>query len=43
MVSQYFRWLGAIAVRGSLGQSLWQSTSVMEEILHRLPSPSSSA
>jgi peptide/nickel transport system permease protein len=37
MVSQYFRWIGAFLFEGSLGQSLWQSTSVMEEILHRLP------
>ena len=37
MVSQYFRWLGAILFDGSLGKSLWQNTPVMEEILHRLP------
>lgn len=37
MVTQYFRWIGALLFHGSLGQSLWQSTSVMEEILHRLP------
>jgi peptide/nickel transport system permease protein len=37
MVSQYFRWLGAILFEGSLGKSLWQNTSVMEEVLHRLP------
>jgi len=37
MFSQYFRWLGAILFEGSLGKSLWQNTSVMEEILHRLP------
>src|SRR4029077_9601587 len=37
MVSQYFRWAGAIVFEGSLGKSLWQNTSVMEEILHRLP------
>lgn len=37
MVTQYFRWVGAIVFEGSLGQSLWQSTSVMQEILHRLP------
>lgn len=34
---QYFRWLGAILIDGSLGMSLWQNTSVMEDILHRLP------
>ena len=37
MWSQYFRWIGAIVFEGSLGQSLWQNTSVMEDILHRLP------
>ncbi|MBX9943659.1 MAG: ABC transporter permease [Reyranella sp.] len=37
MWSQYFRWVGAILFEGSLGQSLWQNTSVMEDILHRLP------
>ena len=37
MVGQYFRWIGAFLFEGSLGKSLWQSTSVMEEILHRLP------
>ena len=37
MWSQYFRWVGAIVFEGSLGQSLWQNTSVMEDILHRLP------
>jgi len=37
MFSQYFRWIGAILFDGSLGNSLWQNTPVMEEILHRLP------
>jgi len=37
MWSQYFRWVGAILFEGSLGRSLWQNTSVMEDILHRLP------
>ncbi|MFN4018188.1 MAG: ABC transporter permease [Reyranella sp.] len=37
MWSQYFRWIGAILFEGSLGRSLWQNTSVMEDILHRLP------
>jgi peptide/nickel transport system permease protein len=37
MFSQYFRWIGAILLEGSLGKSLWQNTPVMEEILHRLP------
>jgi peptide/nickel transport system permease protein len=34
---QYFRWIGALLVDGSLGNSLWQNTPVMDEILHRLP------
>ncbi len=34
---QYFRWIGALLFEGSLGKSLWQNTSVMEDILHRLP------
>jgi peptide/nickel transport system permease protein len=37
MHTQYLRWAGAILFDGSLGKSLWQNTSVMEEILHRLP------
>jgi len=37
MVTQYFRWIGAFLFQGSLGNSLWQNTSVMEDILHRLP------
>jgi peptide/nickel transport system permease protein len=37
MFTQYFRWIGALLFEGSLGLSLWQSTPVMEEILHRLP------
>ena len=37
MFSQYFKWLGAILFEGSLGKSLWQNTSVMQEVLHRLP------
>ena len=37
MVSQYFKWLSAILFEGSLGKSLWQNTSVMEEVLHRVP------
>ena len=34
---QYFRWIGALMFHGDLGKSLWSNTSVMEEILHRLP------
>jgi peptide/nickel transport system permease protein len=37
MFTQYFRWIGALLFDGSLGQSLWHSTSVMHEILYRLP------
>lgn len=34
---QYLKWIGALLFRGSLGDSLWTNTPVMEEILHRLP------
>jgi len=34
---QYFRWIGALLFHGDLGKSLWSNTSVMQEILHRLP------
>lgn len=34
---QYFKWIGALLFNGSLGNSLWTNTPVMEEILHRLP------
>lgn len=34
---QYFKWIGALLFQGSLGNSLWTNTSVMDEILHRLP------
>ncbi len=37
VLTQYVRWMGALLTLGSLGNSLWQSTPVMEEILHRLP------
>ncbi len=37
IVSQYFKRLGAILFGGSLAKSLWQNTSVMQEVLHRLP------
>ena len=36
MVTQYVRWAGD-ALRGDLGQSLWRSTPVAEQILARLP------
>ena len=34
---QYFKWIGALVFKGSLGNSLWTNTPVMEEILYRLP------
>jgi peptide/nickel transport system permease protein len=34
---QYFKWLGALVFKGSLGNSLWTNTPVMEDILYRLP------
>ena len=37
MAEQYLRWVGAILLRGDLGQSLWQGTSVTEMLLARLP------
>jgi peptide/nickel transport system permease protein len=37
MWEQYARWLGAIALHGDLGKSLWQSTPVTEHIAARLP------
>ena len=37
MYLQYFRWMGGLFLEGSLGNSLWQNTPVLEEILARLP------
>lgn len=37
MYIQYFKWMGALLFQGSLGNSLWTNTPVMEEILFRLP------
>ncbi len=37
MWQQYLRWVGAIVLRGDLGQSLWQGTPVTEHLLARLP------
>jgi peptide/nickel transport system permease protein len=34
---QYFKWVGALIFQGSLGNSLWTNTPVMEDILYRLP------
>lgn len=34
---QYFRWIGALVFKGSLGNSLWTNAPVMGEILNRLP------
>ncbi len=36
MATQYLRWAGD-ALRGDLGQSLWRSTPVAEQIMDRLP------
>ncbi len=37
MAEQYLHWVGAILLRGDLGQSLWQGTPVTEMLLARLP------
>jgi peptide/nickel transport system permease protein len=37
MYIQYFKWMGALLFQGSLGNSLWTNTPVMEEIMQRLP------
>src|SRR5690242_7898777 len=34
---QYFRWTGKLLFEGSLGNSLWRNTPVMDEIVQRLP------
>src|SRR5262245_8021033 len=34
---QYFKWMGALVFKGSLGNSLWSNPPVMEEIMYRLP------
>jgi peptide/nickel transport system permease protein len=36
MAQQYFSWVGAV-LQGDLGQSLWRSTPVLDEVLERLP------
>jgi len=36
MAEQYLRWIGAV-LQGDLGSSLWHSTPVLGEVLHRLP------
>ena len=36
MPEQYLRWAGAV-LQGDLGNSLWHSTPVLQEVLHRLP------
>ena len=36
MPEQYLRWAGAV-LQGDLGKSLWHSTPVLQEVLHRLP------
>jgi len=37
MPVQYLKWVGAIFLEGSLGNSLWTSSSVAQEIFGRLP------
>jgi peptide/nickel transport system permease protein len=37
MYIQYFKWMGALLFKGSLGNSLWTNTPVMDEIMQRLP------
>ncbi|MEZ5763499.1 MAG: ABC transporter permease [Xanthobacteraceae bacterium] len=37
MYIQYFKWMGALLFQGSLGNSLWTNTPVMDEIMQRLP------
>jgi peptide/nickel transport system permease protein len=37
MWQQYFRWIGAIVLRGDLGTSLWQGTPVAGQLMSRLP------
>jgi peptide/nickel transport system permease protein len=34
---QYGRWIGNIILHGDFGKSLWRSSSVLEEIVNRLP------
>ena len=36
MPEQYLRWLGGL-LQGDMGNSLWRSTPVLEEVLQRLP------
>ncbi len=35
--TQYFRWMKNIFIHGDLGRSLWKETTVMDEVLARLP------
>ena len=37
MYIQYFKWMGTLLFKGSLGNSLWTNTPVMDEIMQRLP------
>jgi ABC-type dipeptide/oligopeptide/nickel transport system permease component len=41
--SQYLHWVGRIVLHGDLGNSLWQTTPVTEQLRHGCRSPSSSA
>ena len=37
MMTQYFSWIGAILLHGDFGNSLWQQSPVLDELLARLP------
>ncbi len=37
MLTQYFRWIGAILLHGDFGNSLWQQSPVLDELLARMP------
>ena len=37
LAEQYLRWVGAILLHGDLGNSLWQTTPVVDQLLQRLP------
>ena len=34
---QYFKWVKGIVFHGDLGRSLWKDTTVVQEIIHRVP------
>ncbi len=37
MMTQYFSWIGAILLHGDFGNSLWQQSPVLDELLARMP------